>query len=111
MTGLERDNSDEEDSMTISEALLSEFDQEMEKTRKTLERIPSDKGDYAPHEKSMPMSKLAAQKSLERIERMRRLRGATQSLVAKLIRCSSITYLLAWRRSQRSDTFLENLLL
>lgn len=46
--------------MTISEALLSEFDQEMEKTRTTLKRIPADKGDYAPHEKSMPMGKLAA---------------------------------------------------
>ena len=30
--------------MTISEALLSEFDQEMEKTRTTLKRIPADKG-------------------------------------------------------------------
>ncbi|HET7100207.1 MAG TPA: DinB family protein [Terriglobia bacterium] len=45
--------------MTINEALLSEFDQEMEKTRKTLERVPAGKGDYAPHEKSMPLGKLA----------------------------------------------------
>jgi uncharacterized damage-inducible protein DinB len=60
MTGLNGHNSNQEDSMTISEALLSELDQEMEKTRKTLERVPAGKGDYAPHEKSMPMGKLAA---------------------------------------------------
>ncbi len=46
--------------MTISEALLSEFDHEMASTRRTLERVPADKGDYTPHEKSMPMGKLAA---------------------------------------------------
>jgi uncharacterized damage-inducible protein DinB len=44
--------------MTISEALLPEFDQEMAKTRKTLERVP-DKPDFAPHAKSMPLGKLA----------------------------------------------------
>ena len=44
--------------MTISEALLLEFDQEMAKTRKTLERLP-DKPDFAPHPKSMPLGKLA----------------------------------------------------
>ena len=46
--------------MTISEALLSEFDHEMANTRRTLERVPADKADYKPHEKSMPMGKLAA---------------------------------------------------
>lgn len=46
--------------MTISEALLSEFDQEVANTRRTLERVPADKPDFAPHEKSMPMGKLAA---------------------------------------------------
>ena len=60
MTMLEGHNSDQEDSMTITEALLSEFDQEMEKTRRTLERVPAGKGDYAPHEKSMPMGRLAS---------------------------------------------------
>jgi uncharacterized damage-inducible protein DinB len=50
----------QEDSMTISEALLSEFDHEMANTRRTLERVPADKADYKPHEKSMPMGKLAA---------------------------------------------------
>jgi uncharacterized damage-inducible protein DinB len=47
-----------EDSMTISEALLLEFDQEMTNTRKTLERVP-DKPDFFPHPKSMPLGKLA----------------------------------------------------
>lgn len=46
--------------MTISKALLSEFDHEMANTRRTLERVPADKPDFAPHEKSMPMGKLAA---------------------------------------------------
>jgi len=44
--------------MTISEALLPEFDQEMTKTRKTLERVP-DKPDFFPHPKSMPLGRLA----------------------------------------------------
>jgi uncharacterized damage-inducible protein DinB len=44
--------------MTISEALLPEFDQEMASTRKTLERVP-DKPDFTPHPKSMPLGKLA----------------------------------------------------
>ncbi len=44
--------------MTISQALLSELDLEIANTRKTLERIP-DKPDFAPHQKSMPLGKLA----------------------------------------------------
>lgn len=46
--------------MTISEALLSEFDHEIANTHRTLERVPADKRDFAPHGKSMPMGKLAA---------------------------------------------------
>ena len=45
--------------MPISELLLSEFDEEMKKTRTTLERVPVDKKDFAPHPKSMPLGKLA----------------------------------------------------
>jgi uncharacterized damage-inducible protein DinB len=45
--------------MPISELLLPEFDAEMKKTRTTLERVPTDKKDFAPHAKSMPMGKLA----------------------------------------------------
>lgn len=45
--------------MSISELLLPEFDQEMKTTRITLERVPFDKQDFAPHAKSMPLGKLA----------------------------------------------------
>jgi uncharacterized damage-inducible protein DinB len=45
--------------MPISELLLVEFDEEMKKTRATLERVPEDKKDFAPHPKSMPLDKLA----------------------------------------------------
>lgn len=45
--------------MPISELLLSEFDEEMKKTRTTLERVPEDKKDFAPHPKSMALGKLA----------------------------------------------------
>jgi uncharacterized damage-inducible protein DinB len=43
----------------ISELLLPEFDEEMKKTRTTLERVPFDKRDFAPHPRSMPLGKLA----------------------------------------------------
>jgi uncharacterized damage-inducible protein DinB len=45
--------------MPISELLLLEFDVEVKKTRKTLERLPEDNKEFAPHAKSMPLSKLA----------------------------------------------------
>jgi uncharacterized damage-inducible protein DinB len=45
--------------MTISQTLLPEFDEEMAKTRKILERVPADRGGFAPHPKSMPLGKLA----------------------------------------------------
>jgi len=45
--------------MPISELLLPEFDEEMKKTRTTLERIPADNKDFVPHPKSMPLGKLA----------------------------------------------------
>jgi uncharacterized damage-inducible protein DinB len=38
--------------MTYAETVLPEFDQEMAKTRKVLERIPEDKLDWQPHPKS-----------------------------------------------------------
>jgi uncharacterized damage-inducible protein DinB len=48
--------------MPIKDLLLPEFDQELRKTRVVLERLPYalDKHDYKPHEKSMPLAKLAA---------------------------------------------------
>jgi uncharacterized damage-inducible protein DinB len=45
--------------MSISQMLLPEFDQEMANTRKTLERIPEHNLGYKPHEKSMPLDRLA----------------------------------------------------
>jgi uncharacterized damage-inducible protein DinB len=45
--------------MPINELLIVEFDEEMKKTRTTLERVPVDKKDFAPHPKSMPLGKLA----------------------------------------------------
>jgi uncharacterized damage-inducible protein DinB len=45
--------------MPISELLLPELDSEFKKTRTTLERVPADKKDFAPHVKSMPLKKLA----------------------------------------------------
>jgi uncharacterized damage-inducible protein DinB len=45
--------------MPISQTLLPEFDQEMDKTRKLLERVPDGKFDYRPHEKSMTLGRLA----------------------------------------------------
>lgn len=45
--------------MTLSAALLPEFDHEMANTRKTLERVPEDKFGWKPHEKSTSLGKLA----------------------------------------------------
>jgi len=45
--------------MSTSEALLPEFDQEMTTTRRLLERVPSDKGQWKPHPKSFALGHLA----------------------------------------------------
>lgn len=45
--------------MSLGEALLPEFDQEMANTRRLLERVPEDKFDWKPHHKSMTMGRLA----------------------------------------------------
>jgi hypothetical protein len=45
--------------LLINGLLLTEFDEEMKKTRAMLERVPFDKKDFAPHPKSMPLGKLA----------------------------------------------------
>ena len=45
--------------MTIAETLLPEFDQEMKVTRRVLERVPTDKGTWKPHEKSFSIGHLA----------------------------------------------------
>jgi len=46
-------------SMAISQALLPEFDNEMANTRKTLERVPTEKFGWKPHQKSFTMGALA----------------------------------------------------
>ena len=45
--------------MTAPAIPLAEFDQEMASTRRLLERVPSDKGSWKPHEKSFPLAHLA----------------------------------------------------
>lgn len=45
--------------MAISQMLLPEFDQEMANTRKILERVPEDRLDYKPGERSMSLGRLA----------------------------------------------------
>ena len=46
--------------MTIAELLLPEYDQEMEATRRMLERVPEDKFAWKPHDKSFAMGDLAS---------------------------------------------------
>jgi uncharacterized damage-inducible protein DinB len=46
--------------MSLCDLLVTEFDQEMAGTRKTLERVPEDKFGWKPHEKSGSMIWLAA---------------------------------------------------
>jgi uncharacterized damage-inducible protein DinB len=43
----------------VLESLLGEMEQEAGATRRTLERVPGDKLDWRPHEKSMPLGQLA----------------------------------------------------
>lgn len=45
--------------MSLAEALLVEWDQEMAATRPLLERVPADKFDWKPHEKSYTLKQLA----------------------------------------------------
>ena len=45
--------------MSIAASLLPEFDQEMASTRRLLERVPTDKGQWKPHPKSFALGHLA----------------------------------------------------
>ena len=45
--------------MTISAQMLPEFDEEMATTRRLLEIVPSDRGDWKPHPKSFSLGHLA----------------------------------------------------
>jgi uncharacterized damage-inducible protein DinB len=44
--------------MSIADALLPEFDQEMASTRRVIERVPTDKGQFKPHPKSFSLAHL-----------------------------------------------------
>jgi len=46
--------------MSLSSSFLGEFDNEMANTRKTLERVPTDKLAWQPHDKSMTLGRLAS---------------------------------------------------
>ncbi len=46
--------------MTIKELLLPEFDQETAQTRRVLERVPEDRLDWQPHDRSMTLGHLAS---------------------------------------------------
>jgi uncharacterized damage-inducible protein DinB len=45
--------------MTIAETLLLDYDAEIENTRRILERIPEENPQWKPHDRSMPMGRLA----------------------------------------------------
>jgi len=45
--------------MTLAQAIVAEFTQESASTRKMLERVPEDKFDWQPHDKSMNLGRLA----------------------------------------------------
>jgi uncharacterized damage-inducible protein DinB len=45
--------------MNLSESLIAELKREAESTRKVLERLPSDKLSWKPHQKSMSLGQLA----------------------------------------------------
>ena len=46
--------------MAIADALLPEYDHEVATTRKVLERVPDDRFDWKPHQKSMSLGQLAS---------------------------------------------------
>jgi uncharacterized damage-inducible protein DinB len=45
--------------VSISELLLPEYDAEIATTRRVLERVPDERGEWKPHEKAFPMAHLA----------------------------------------------------
>jgi uncharacterized damage-inducible protein DinB len=46
--------------MKLTELFLGELDREARLTRRVLERVPEGRNDWRPHEKSMPLGRLAA---------------------------------------------------
>ena len=45
--------------MTIADTIRADFEEEMPSTRKVIERVPSDRGEWRPHPKSFPIGHLA----------------------------------------------------
>ena len=45
--------------MKLTEHLLAELDREAPRTRRTLEKVPAGRDEWAPHAKSMPLARLA----------------------------------------------------
>lgn len=45
--------------MTLAERLLPELEQQLDNTRRVLDEVPDGRNDFAPHEKSMPLTRLA----------------------------------------------------
>jgi uncharacterized damage-inducible protein DinB len=45
--------------MTLTQLFLDELDREAPRTRSAVERVPSGRDDWKPHEKSMPLGRLA----------------------------------------------------
>ena len=45
--------------MRLTDQFLAELEREAARTRRTLEQVPKGKGDWKPHEKSMPLGRLA----------------------------------------------------
>ena len=45
--------------MTLAERLLPELEQQLANTRKVLNQVPDGQNDFVPHEKSMPLTRLA----------------------------------------------------
>ena len=45
--------------MTLTQLFLAELEREAPRTRRALEHVPSDRDDWTPHQKSMPLGRLA----------------------------------------------------
>jgi DinB family len=45
--------------MNLTDLFLAQLDAEAPRTRRALERVPDNRGDWKPHEKSMPLGRLA----------------------------------------------------
>lgn len=46
--------------MTLSYLLLEELDREVPRSRRALEQVPANRDDWKPHDKSMPLGRLAS---------------------------------------------------